>query len=121
MALSNKFGALVLTTGNKSEMAVGYSTLYGDMVGGLSVLKDLWKTRIYELAHHINLAEGEEIIPQRVILRPPSAELSENQKDSDSLPPYEILDRILQMYVERDMSPEEISEKGFAIEQVLRV
>ena len=121
MALSNKFGSLVLTTGNKSEMAVGYSTLYGDMAGGFSVLKDLWKTRVYELARHINSRQSYEIIPSRVLYRPPTAELSENQLDSDSLPPYGILDKVLAMYIEKDMCPKEISEEGFEIDVVLKI
>jgi NAD+ synthase (glutamine-hydrolysing) len=109
MALSNKFGALVLTTGNKSEMAVGYCTLYGDMVGALAVIGDVYKTRVYELSHYAN--RGREIIPQSTIDKPPSAELRPGQRDTDSLPPYEVLDPILKAYVERYLSAEEIAEE----------
>jgi len=114
MALSNKFGALTLTTGNKSELAVGYCTLYGDMAGGLAPLSDLPKTMVYALAEHINAMhakEGREIIPRSSITKPPSAELRPNQTDQDTLPPYEALDRILRDYVEEMMSPEDIAEK----------
>lgn len=113
MALSNKFGWLVLTTGNKSEMSVGYCTLYGDMAGGFAVLKDVPKTLVYELAEHRNRIEGKEIIPRRIFEKPPSAELRPNQKDEDSLPPYHILDPILQAYVEEDKGVEEIKKMGF--------
>jgi NAD+ synthase (glutamine-hydrolysing) len=113
MALSNKFGWLVLTTGNKSEMSVGYCTLYGDMAGGFAVLKDISKTLVYELAKHRNKMEGKEIIPKRIFLKPPSAELRPNQKDEDSLPPYSVLDPILQAYVEEDKDMEEIKKMGF--------
>jgi NAD+ synthase (glutamine-hydrolysing) len=113
MALSNKFGWLVLTTGNKSEMSVGYCTLYGDMAGGFAVLKDVPKTLVYELANYKNGKEGKDIIPQNVFIKPPSAELRPNQKDEDSLPPYPILDPILQAYVEEDKGVEEISKMGF--------
>lgn len=106
MALSNKFGALVLTTGNKSEMSTGYCTLYGDMVGALAVIGDVFKTRVYALSHHAN--REREIIPQNTITKPPSAELRPGQKDTDSLPPYEILDPILEAYVERYQSAEQI-------------
>ena len=106
MAVSNKFGALVLTTGNKSEMATGYSTLYGDMVGALAVIGDVFKTRVYALAHYIN--REREVIPENTITKPPSAELRPGQLDTDSLPPYEILDPILEAYVERYRSAEEI-------------
>jgi NAD+ synthase (glutamine-hydrolysing) len=109
MALSNKFGALVLTTGNKSEMAVGYCTLYGDMVGALAVIGDVYKTRVYELSHYAN--RGREIIPQSTIDKPPSAELRPGQRDTDSLPPYDVLDPILKAYVERYLSAEEIAEE----------
>ena len=98
MAISNKFGYLLCTTGNKSEMAVGYATLYGDMNGALAVIADVYKTQVYELANYIN-REGE-IIPQNIIAKAPSAELSPNQKDEDSLPPYELLDKILELYLE---------------------
>ena len=121
MALSNKFGWLVLTTGNKSEMSVGYCTLYGDMAGGFAVIKDVPKILVYELSEYRNsIAEGE-LIPQSVIDRAPSAELRPDQKDVDSLPPYEILDPILQAYVEEDRSLGEIVEMGFDEEVVKRV
>ena len=113
MALSNKFGWLVLTTGNKSEMSVGYCTLYGDMAGGLAVLKDVPKTLVYELAKYKNRIEGKDIIPKNVFVKPPSAELRPNQKDEDSLPPYPILDPILKAYVEEDKGLEEIAKMGF--------
>jgi NAD+ synthase (glutamine-hydrolysing) len=113
MALSNKFGWLVLTTGNKSEVSVGYCTLYGDMAGGFAVLKDVPKTLVYELAKYINKKEGKTIIPKNVFIKPPSAELRPNQKDEDSLPPYPILDPILQAYVEEDKDLEEIAKMGF--------
>ncbi|HEY0962692.1 MAG TPA: NAD+ synthase [Pseudomonadales bacterium] len=114
MAISNKKGLLVLTTGNKSEMAVGYSTLYGDMAGGFDVLKDVPKMQVYALARHRNLvgANGP-VIPQRVIDRPPSAELAPGQVDEDNLPPYPVLDRILELYVEHDLSCEAIVARGF--------
>ena len=111
MALSNKFGWLVLTTGNKSEMSVGYATLYGDMAGGFAVLKDVLKTWVYRLARWRN-RDGE-VIPRRIIDKPPTAELRENQLDTDSLPPYDILDAVLEAYVEEDRSPEDIAEAGF--------
>src|SRR5438552_10456563 len=119
MALSNKFGSIVLTTGNKSEMAVGYATLYGDMAGGFAVLKDISKTLVYRLAHYRNSLGR--VIPERIITRPPSAELRENQTDQDSLPPYDVLDAILEAYVERDLSPAEIVAQGFAAEDVRKV
>ncbi len=119
MALSNKFGWLVLTTGNKSEMSVGYATLYGDMAGGFAVLKDVLKTWVYRLAVWRN-RDGE-IIPQRIIDKPPTAELRDNQRDADSLPPYDVLDGILEAYVEEDRSPAEIEALGFARETVERV
>jgi NAD+ synthase (glutamine-hydrolysing) len=100
MALSNKFDHLLLTTGNKSEMATGYATLYGDMSGGLAVLADVLKTRVYELAEHINRKAGTDRIPRSTIEKPPSAELSPDQQDTDTLPPYETLDRILRRYIE---------------------
>lgn len=124
MAISNKKGLLVLTTGNKSEIAVGYSTLYGDMAGGFDVLKDVSKTLVYSLARYRNdgySAEAEEIIPQQVIDRPPSAELAPDQVDQDSLPPYDILDRILELYVENDQSATAIIDEGFDEEVVRRV
>ena len=119
MALSNKFGWLVLTTGNKSEMSVGYATLYGDMAGGFAVLKDVPKTWVYRLAVWRN-RDGE-VIPQRIIDKPPTAELRENQLDSDSLPPYDLLDGIIEAYVEQDRSPDEIAALGFEREVVDRV
>ncbi|MCE2541373.1 MAG: NAD+ synthase [Acidobacteria bacterium] len=119
MALSNKFGWLVLTTGNKSEMSVGYATLYGDMAGGFAVLKDVLKTWVYRLAVWRN-RDGE-VIPRRIIDKPPTAELRDNQRDSDSLPPYDVLDGILEAYVEQDRSPAEIGALGFARETVDRV
>ncbi len=121
MALSNKFGWLVLTTGNKSESSVGYCTLYGDMAGGFGVIKDVPKTLVYELAGYRNSIEEREVIPQRVLIKPPSAELRPEQKDTDSLPPYSILDPILQAYVEEDKSPEEILSMGFEEEIVKEV
>jgi NAD+ synthase (glutamine-hydrolysing) len=120
MALSNKFGWMVLTTGNKSEMATGYCTLYGDMAGGFAVLKDIPKTTVYELCRYRNSLSGE-VIPQRVLDKPPSAELRENQKDADSLPPYEELDPILQGYVEDDRSFEELVAAGHDPGTVRRV
>jgi NAD+ synthase (glutamine-hydrolysing) len=119
MALSNKKGLLVLTTGNKSEMAVGYCTLYGDMVGGFAVLKDVFKTRVYELAQYRNSIHP--VIPQRVLERPPSAELAPDQTDQDSLPPYDLLDQLLSLYIEQDKSAHEIIEAGFDEEMVHRV
>ena len=123
MALSNKFGPVVLTTGNKSEMAVGYATLYGDMCGGFAPIKDVYKTTVYALARYRNtLAPPEHpVIPWRVIERPPSAELRADQKDSDSLPPYEVLDPILEAYVERGLSIPQIAAMGFDAAMVQRV
>jgi NAD+ synthase (glutamine-hydrolysing) len=118
MALSNKFRGLVLSTGNKSEMSVGYSTLYGDMCGGFAVLKDVPKTLAYRICDYLNARGTGEIIPEYVITRPPSAELKPGQKDQDTLPPYDILDAIIELYVERDMSAESIIEEGFAPETV---
>ncbi len=119
MALSNKFGSIVLTTGNKSEMAVGYATLYGDMAGGFAVLKDISKTLVYRLSRHRNRLGR--VIPERIITRAPSAELRPDQTDQDSLPPYDILDGILEAYVEQDQSPAEIVARGFAPEHVRKV
>ena len=119
MALSNKFGWLVLTTGNKSEMSVGYATLYGDMAGGFSILKDVLKTWVYRLARWRN-RDGE-VIPQRIIDKPPSAELREDQLDTDSLPPYDVLDGILAAYVEEDRAPSEIEAQGFDPALVRRI
>ncbi len=119
MAISNKKGFLVLTTGNKSEMAVGYATLYGDMAGGFDVLKDVPKTLVFKLAEYRN-SRGY-VIPQRVIDRPPSAELAPDQVDEDSLPPYDELDRILELYIELDHSAEAIIGEGFDRDTVYRV
>jgi NAD+ synthetase len=119
MALSNKFGAIVLTTGNKSEMAVGYATLYGDMAGGFAVIKDILKTLVYRLCRHRNGIEP--VIPERVLTRAPSAELRPNQTDQDSLPPYEVLDAIVSAYMENDLSPTEMVAQGFRTEDVRRV
>lgn len=121
MALSNKFGHLVLTTGNKSELAVGYSTLYGDMAGGYSVLKDVTKTKVYELARYRNSVGPKPLIPERVFAKAPSAELRPGQRDVDALPPYEILDPIVQAYVEEDKSFEEIVAMGYDEQVVKRV
>lgn len=121
MAISNKQGALVLPTGNKSEMAVGYCTLYGDMVGGFAVLKDVSKTWVYKLARYCNAKAGKAIIPERVITRPPSAELAPGQVDQDSLPDYDLLDAILTCYVEQDMSAEATIRAGFERDTVYRV
>ena len=121
MALSNKFGWLVLTTGNKSEYSVGYSTLYGDMAGGFAILKDVYKTMVYELSIHRNHRPGSPPIPERTITRPPSAELRPDQTDQDTLPPYDVLDPILRFYVEEDLSIREIVETGFDEPLVRRV
>jgi NAD+ synthase (glutamine-hydrolysing) len=118
MALSNKHGWLVLTTGNKSEMSVGYATLYGDMAGGFAAIKDVPKTLVYELVRHRNAAGGRELVPASVIERAPSAELRPDQLDSDSLPPYELLDRILEAYVERDQGREEMAAEGLPLDVV---
>ncbi|MFH1732224.1 MAG: NAD+ synthase [Planctomycetota bacterium] len=121
MALSNRFGWLVLTTGNKSETAVGYCTLYGDMAGGFGVIKDVTKMRVYKLANYVNQRAGRPVIPQSVLDRAPTAELKPCQKDTDSLPPYPVLDRILQMYVEEDAAPDDIVAAGFSRQVVDRV
>ncbi|PYE40837.1 NAD+ synthase [Psychrobacter fozii] len=121
MALSNKFGHLVITTGNKSELAVGYSTLYGDMAGGFDVLKDVYKSQVYKLASYRNRLEDTPVIPERVITRPPSAELRPDQKDQDSLPDYDILDGILMSYIDEDMGYQDIIDKGFDAEMVAKV
>jgi NAD+ synthase (glutamine-hydrolysing) len=121
MSLSNRFGSLVLTTGNKSETAVGYSTLYGDTAGGFAIIKDVPKTTVYELARHINRTAGRQIIPPDVITRPPSAELRPNQKDSDSIPDYDLLDRILTGYVEEDKSVTELVAQGLPANVVSKV
>ena len=120
MAISNKSRKLVLTTGNKSEMSVGYTTLYGDMAGGFAPLKDVSKLLVYRISRWLNNTRSN-IIPARIIERPPSAELRENQKDEDSLPPYEILDPILERYIEQDQTPQQIIQAGFKPEDVIRV
>jgi len=120
MAMSNKFGAIVLSTGNKSELGVGYCTLYGDMVGGLAVISDVPKTMVYRLSHYVN--SRRQVIPRSTLEKPPSAELRADQKDSDSLPPYEVLDVILEDYVEDSHSPEQIAaERGIEIALVQRI
>jgi len=116
MSMSNKFGHLLLTTGNKSELAVGYCTIYGDMCGGLAVISDVPKTMIYRLANWINREAG--LIPKTSIAKPPSAELKPDQTDQDTLPPYEVLDEILKMYVEDQLNPEDIAARGFDPETV---
>jgi NAD+ synthase (glutamine-hydrolysing) len=113
MALSNKFGWLLVATGNKSELSVGYATLYGDLAGGFALLKDVFKTDVFRLARHLNERAGRELVPQSTIDRAPSAELREDQRDEDSLPPYPELDRVLEAYVEEDRSLEELSADGF--------
>ncbi len=121
MALSNTFGWLVVSTGNKSELAVGYSTLYGDMVGGFALLKDVFKTDVFRLARHLNERGAGELIPASTIERAPSAELRADQRDEDSIPPYEVLDPVLEAYVELDRSREELLEEFDAevVEQVV--
>jgi NAD+ synthase (glutamine-hydrolysing) len=119
MAISNKFGSIVVTTGNKSEMAVGYCTLYGDMAGGFALLKDVPKTLVYQLCAYRNQLSS--VIPERIITRPPSAELRANQVDQDSLPPYDVLDAIIEAYVEDDLSRKDIVALGYPIEDVNRV
>jgi NAD+ synthase (glutamine-hydrolysing) len=121
MSLSNQFGALVLTTGNKSEVAVGYTTLYGDAAGGFAVIKDVFKTMVYKLAEYVNRLNGREVIPGSVIARVPSAELRPNQKDTDSLPDYDLLDKILRGYVEEDKSAQELIESGLPKDVVRKV
>lgn len=113
MALSNKFGWLLLTTGNKSEVAVGYCTLYGDMCGGLAVISDVPKTMVYQLSRHANARAGREVIPESTLTKPPSAELRPDQRDQDSLPPYDVLDAILQEYIEQEKSASQIVDLGF--------
>jgi NAD+ synthase (glutamine-hydrolysing) len=120
MALSNKFGWLVVATGNKSELSVGYATLYGDMAGGFALLKDVFKTDVFRLAKQLNERAGQELIPQTIIDRAPSAELRDNQLDEDSLPPYPELDRVLEEYVELDRSREDLIADGFDPEVVDR-
>src|SRR5438105_5275922 len=119
MALSNELGRIVLTTGNKSEMSVGYATLYGDMAGGFAAIKDVPKTLVYRLAEYRNRLGA--VIPRRVFERPPTAELRADQKDTDSLPPYDVLDPILERYVELDESIETIVNAGFEAATVRRV
>jgi len=121
MALSNKFGWLVVTTGNKSEMSVGYATLYGDMAGGFAVVKDLFKNRVYELGRYRNRRDDAEIIPERVFLKAPTAELRFNQTDQDTLPPYDLLDSILHAYVEEDKTFDEILAMGYPAQTVAKV
>ncbi len=121
MSLSNQYGSLVLTTGNKSETAVGYATLYGDTAGGFAVIKDVPKTMVYKLAEHINKTAGRQIIPADVLNRPPTAELRPGQKDADSLPDYDLLDKILKGYVEQDKSTKQLVESGLPKDVVLRV
>jgi NAD+ synthase (glutamine-hydrolysing) len=121
MAFSNKFGWLVLTTGNKSEMSVGYATLYGDMAGGFAVIKDVPKTMVYELCKWRNSREGRALIPDRVLWKEPSAELKPDQKDTDALPPYQVLDPVLKAYVEDDRSFEEIASLGCEAECVEKI
>jgi NAD+ synthase (glutamine-hydrolysing) len=120
MALSNKFGWLAVSTGNKSELSVGYATLYGDMAGGFALLKDVFKTDVFQLARHVNERAGRELIPQSTIDRAPSAELRPDQLDEDSLPPYAELDRVLEAYVEEDRSLEELGRDGFDPDVVMR-
>ena len=121
MALSNKFGWMVLTTGNKSEMAVGYFTIYGDSVGGYAVIKDVFKTDVFALSRFVNERAGAEVIPESVLTKPPSAELRPDQRDDQSLPPYDVLDAVLEMYVERDMTAAEIIEIGLPNDIVRRI
>src|SRR5207248_4658254 len=113
MALSNKFGWLVLATGNKSELSVGYATLYGDMAGGFALLKDMYKTDVWRLSRRLNERAGRELIPSSIIERPPTAELRHDQLDEDSLPPYAALDPVLEAYVEHDRSREALLADGF--------
>jgi NAD+ synthase len=128
MAISNKFGPMVLTTGNKSEMSVGYATLYGDMCGGFNVLKDIYKTEVFALSHWRNqnspagaLGPQGRVIPERIIIKPPTAELRDNQTDQDSLPPYDILDGILECLVEKEMAFDAIVAQGFDPSTVRRI
>lgn len=121
MSISNKFGYLVLNTGNKSEMAVGYCTLYGDMAGGISVLSDVYKTEVFALSKWINNYRHKEIIPHQIIEKPPSAELRPDQKDTDTLPEYEVLDKILKAYIEDQISPKDIRDMGYDYSMVNKV
>ena len=116
MALSNKFNRMVISTGNKSELAVGYCTIYGDMAGGMALISDVPKMMVYQLARYIN--RHGEIIPRNTIDKPPSAELRADQKDEDTLPPYEVLDEILRLYVEEQLTTEEVAARGFAADTV---
>ena len=119
MAYANKFNGIVLATSNKSEVAVGYSTLYGDMVGGFSILKDVPKTFVYKIAEEINSTNN--IIPERILTRPPSAELSENQTDQDTLPDYKVLDAIIDLYIEKNKSIKMIINEGYSAQDVRKV
>ena len=119
MAIANKFGYILLNTSNKSELATGYGTLYGDMAGGLGVLGDCYKMQVYALAEYIN--RDKEIIPYNILVKPPSAELRPGQKDADSLPEYQVLDKILYQYIERTQGPQEIKAQGFDAGLVDRV
>jgi len=119
MAFSNKFGNILLNTSNKSEMAVGYGTLYGDMCGGLCVIGDVYKSEVYALSRFVN--QDGEIIPENILVKPPSAELRPNQKDSDSLPDYDLLDQVLYQYIEMQRGPREIIEQGYEEALVRRV
>jgi NAD+ synthase (glutamine-hydrolysing) len=119
MALSNKFGWMVLTTGNKSEISMGYCTLYGDMAGGFAVIKDVPKVLVYQLCHWLN--RDKKIIPKKVLTKEPSAELRPNQKDTDSLPPYDLLDLVLLRYIEEDLSVEEIKVDGLSKSEIQRI
>ena len=121
MAMSNEFGYMVLTTGNKSELAVGYFTIYGDSVGGYGVIKDVLKTRVYDLCRDYNARAGREVIPESVITKPPSAELRPDQRDDQSLPPYEVLDPVLELFVDQDRTAAEIIELGYEAEMVRRI
>ena len=116
MALSNKFNRMVISTGNKSELAVGYCTIYGDMAGGMALISDVPKMMVYQLARYIN--RHGEIIPRNTIDKPPSAELRADQKDQDTLPPYEVLDEILRLYVEEQLTTGEVAARGFAADTV---
>jgi NAD+ synthase (glutamine-hydrolysing) len=121
MAFSNKFGWIALATGNKSELSVGYATLYGDMAGGFAVIKDVPKTLVYRICRYVNETEGREVVPDSILTKEPSAELKPGQRDVDSLPPYEILDPILGAYIEEDKGVREIVARGFDEEDVRRV
>lgn len=121
MALSNKFGWLILTTGNKSESAVGYSTLYGDTAGAYAVIKDLWKLQVYAFARYRNQRAGRDLIPENVLVKPPSAELRPDQRDDQSLPPYDVLDPLLEAYVEGDLTPADLGAQGYDPELVNRI